>query len=99
MLTTRAPSRLSSHRHSDFDAHAADDKSSQVLKILARGLEKNQTSEPLWLLYLHCYSMRLGTAGAVKIGELPTTELARINFIGWYISVCHLVIPLPDKIP
>lgn len=58
-------------------AAAADAQSSQVLKVLARGLEKNQTSTPLWLLYLHCYSKRVGTSVAVKIGE-PLNHIAQL---------------------
>ncbi|KAK9821897.1 hypothetical protein WJX74_010681 [Apatococcus lobatus] len=61
----------------DFNSQelSKDGQSSQVLKVLARGLEKNQTSAALWLLYLHCYSTRLGPAGGVKIGRMAVQAL------------------------
>ncbi len=71
------PWLLHALEHIDFNAAdlGKDDQSSKVLKVLARGLEKNQDSIPLWLLYLHSYSKRPGPGVASKIGRMAARAL------------------------
>ncbi|KAK9860427.1 hypothetical protein WJX84_007272 [Apatococcus fuscideae] len=65
------PWLLHALEHIDFNSEQLtnDESSSRILKVLARGLEKNQASTPLWLFYLHCYSKRQGASA--KIGDAP----------------------------